>query len=309
MDASNVARQMDFCLSCGNKTDPDWVFCRSCGSALDEENPIDAAVPLAPAANAPKVELISRGWDEVVDTVEAPADPFHDDEISPGPLPAGAIEFSFDDLSIVETDVVPEDPDIDPERAEVVAEVVEVDKGDPEPEMAAPTDQWDHLRPHGEMPPLQRRVSIAGRVGQSFALLTALAALAAAAIHFYLNTRLDAFGKGRVSAQLVGDIEFIANVSLIVVGGTVLVTLLALASWLIVSRAALDLRPGKSGIVALLALMGTVAVAGVSYAVRQDTVTEAIAANSLMVLSMGLLMATCLAVVRTVERIDRKEPA
>ena len=62
---------MDFCSNCGSSTDPDWVFCRSCGAGLDGpgDDP-EAARPMTQATK-PKVELISRGWDVVdVETVE-----------------------------------------------------------------------------------------------------------------------------------------------------------------------------------------------------------------------------------------------
>ena len=283
---------MDFCFNCFTKTDPDWVFCRSCGSALEESNGEDLAAPIPQSGAAPKVELISRGWDEVVDTVEAPADPLEDDDVSPGPLPPGAVEISVDDITIVAADA---------------------DEDDDEPAQAAEppvhVDPWDHLRPHGELPPLQRRVSLAGRVGQTMVLITALAALAAAGLHFFLNTRLDAFGNGRVSAQAVDDVELVADMSLLVVAGLAILAAMALGWWMIKAFSTSDFRPGKAGIVALLAFVAGVAVVATSFAVKKETVTEAIAANSLIVLGLGLLMTACLATVRTVDRIDRKEPA
>jgi hypothetical protein len=278
---------MDFCFNCGGKTDPEWVFCRACGSALDENDIDDLAVPTPQSSGSAKVELISRGWDDVIDTVEIPADPLVDDEVSPGPLSPGAVEISVEDITIIETTEAPEQLE----------------------EKPAPADPWDHLRPHGELPPLQRYVTLPGRVGQALVLLAALAALSAAAIHFYLNTRLDAFSNGQISARAVDDIEKVADVSLIVVAGLFVLAVFGLTWWLVRALPTSDFRPGKAGLVALVAFVAGIAVVVTSFAVKKETVTEAIAANSLIVLGLGLLMTACLATVRTVDRIDRKEPA
>ena len=140
-------------------------------------------------------------------------------------------------------------------------------------------------------------------------LLTAFAALVAAGLHFYLNTRLDAFGSGQATAQAVDDVEVVADMTLLVVGALTGLAAIALGIWLLRSRGTLDMRPGKAGIVALLSFVAGIAVVTLSFIVKKETVTEAIAANSLIVLGLGLLMTACLATVRTVERIDRKEPA
>ncbi len=285
---------MDFCYNCGGKTDPDWVFCRSCGSTFDEDDTKVDAAPSGEAHGAPKVELISRGWD-VVEAVELPADPLLDDDISPGPLPPDAIEVSIDDITVIEVE----------EETAAGEETAAEEQEAPE----KPVDPWDHLRPHGELPPLQHHVGLSARIGQVLVMLTALSALAAAGIHFYLNTRLDAFSSGQVSARLVDDVEQIADISLLVVGGLIVVAALALLVWLIKARPTADFRPGKGGVVALMSFVAGVAVVVTSFFIKKDTVTEAIAANSLIVLGLGLLMTACLATVRTVERIDLKEPA
>ncbi len=296
---------MDFCFNCGGKTDPDWVFCRSCGSALEESEGEDLAIPIPQSGGVPKVELISRGWDEVVDTVEVPADPLEGDEVSPGPLPPDAIEVTVDSITVIETDVTADESDVDEEVDEATDGAEEAAFTEP----VVPPDPWDHLRPHGEMPPLQRHVSLPGRVGQTLVLLTAFAALLAAAVHFYLNTRLDAFGNGEATAQAVDDVEVVADMTLLVVAGLTVLAALALVVWLIRSKGTRDLRPGKAGIVALLSFVAGIAVVTVSFIVKKETVTEAIAANSLIVLGLGLLMTACLATVRTIEHIDREEPA
>ena len=290
--------EMESCFNCGKAIDPDWVFCRACGSDLvgDLAADVDGDEVAAAAAGttSPKVELISRGWDEVIETVEAPADPFDDDAISSGPLPAGAVEVTVDDITVVET----------VEAGSSAEEPVE----EPADEPATPADPWDHLRPHGELPPLQRYVSIPGRVGQILVLLAAIGALASAGIHFFLNIRLESFSAGNTTADRIDDIELIADWSLAGVIGLVAIAAIALAVWWLRSRSERDFRPGKAGLVALLAFISGAAVTGASFAVKKETVNEAIAANSLIVLGLGLLMTACLAVVRTVDRIDRREP-
>lgn len=278
---------MDFCFKCGSNTDPEWVFCRACGSALDENDIDDLVAPVPQSTGTPKVELISRGWDEIVDTIEVSADPLVGDDVSPGPLTLGTVEITVDDITVIETEESPVEADEEPAAA----------------------DPWDHLRPHGELPPLQRYVTLPGRVGQALVLLAALGALAAAGIHFFLNTRLDAFANQQISARSVDDVEMVADVSLIVVASLLGLAVLGLIWWLVRALPASDFRPGKAGLVALLSFVAGVAVVATSFVIKKETVTEAIAANSLIVLGLGLLMTACLATVRTVDRIDRKEPA
>jgi hypothetical protein len=288
-NASNVARRyMDFCFNCGLKTDPDWVFCRSCGSALDE-GAADLAVPAA-SAGVPKVELISRGWDDqIVETIEVDDDPLADDEISPSPVPPGGIEVTVDEITIVDAPVEP-----------------------PTEEPATPSktsDSWDHLRPHGELPPVRRQVTLPGRVSQALVLLAAFGALVAAAIHFYVNTRLNAFAEGRATERTIDDLQVIADISLIVAASLIAVAAAGLGWWAYRSRTDADFRPGQAGILALSTLIAGWALVGWALTLDSATVTEAIGVNSLVVLGLGLVMTACLATVRFVERIDRKEPA
>jgi len=279
---------MDFCFNCGRKTDPDWVFCRSCGSALDDEG-ADLAVP-ASAAGAPKVELISRGWDDqVVETIEVDGAATTDDDLAPPRVPPGGVEITVDEITVIDA------PEEAPE---------EVATREP----AAPPDPWDHLRPHGELPPLRRQVTLPGRIGQALVLLAALGALTAAAIHFYLNTRLNAFAEGRATAQTVEDLRMIADMSLIVAAGLMAVAAAAMGWWTYRSRTDADFRPGQAGILAVGTLITGSALVGWALTLDRSTVTEAIGVNSLVVLGLGLVMTACLAAVRTVERIDRKEP-
>ena len=104
---------MDFCNKCGSKTDPDWVFCRSCGNSLDDGGPAAGeSAQSTPIPTVPKVELISRGWDVVdvetveikaidVTTADVPGDPLTDDDVVPAMAP-GSVEISLDDVTIVE---------------------------------------------------------------------------------------------------------------------------------------------------------------------------------------------------------------
>lgn len=278
---------MDFCFNCGGKTDPDWVFCRSCGSVLEDDDIGELPVPAESSQGAaPKVELISRGWDVVdVDTVRLPADPLESDELSAGPLPSGTIEVSAGDITVV----------------------AQSESTEPAQEAPVSPDPWDHLRPHGEMPPRQHYVTIPGRIGQVTVLLAAVAAVAAAGVHFFLNTRLDALSKGTISAAAVDDVELIADISLAVVAALLAVAGVALGWWLIRVRSTADLRPGKAGIATILSLLAGIAVVATSFAIKKDTVTEAIAANSLIVLGLGLVLTSCVAAARTVQRIDLEE--
>ena len=276
---------MDFCFKCGHKTDPDWVFCRACGSVL-EEDAADLAVPASTSATA-KVELISRGWDDqVVETREVDDDLLDDDEIVSSPVPPSGIEIKVDDITVVDA---PTDA--------------------PAPDPVAPPDRWDHLRPHGELPPLRHHVTQPGRVGQVMVLLAAFGALSAAVIHYYLNTRLSAFSAGGVPAHTIKDLQAIADMSLIVASLLVALAVVGLGWWAYRSQLDVDFRPGQGGIVAVGALVAGVGLVAWALLLDASNVAEAIGINSLIVLGLGLVMAACLAAVRTVDRIDRKEPA
>lgn len=282
---------MDFCSNCGDKTDPDWVFCRSCGGVLEDDAADGLVVPIPRSSGAPKVELISRGWDIIdVETLETTVDPFDGEGTIAEPLPPHSVEVTVDDVTVVETAEAP---------------VVEAEQPPP----STLIDSWAHLRPGGEVPPLLNQVSIHARVGQLAVLLAAVAALISAGLHFYHNTRLDAFGDGRITAETLRSVEQVAQNSRYVVAATVLVALAALGWWFIKTRPVADFQPGKAGIVALLSFLAACGIVGGSLAINKDTYTKAIGFNTLIVLGLGLLMAACLATVRTVERIDRKEPA
>jgi hypothetical protein len=279
---------MDFCFNCGGKTELDWDFCRACGTVLNDDPAPELSEPVAASTESPKVELISRGWDVVdVDTVELADQPLTDDEVLPAPLPPGAIEVSAGDLAVIES----------------------ADPVEPSPSPPAAVDPWDHLRPHGEQPPRQHHVTIPARVTQTLLGLSAVAALAAAGIHFFLNTRLDAFVDGTTSSGAVDDAELVADMSLAILAGLLLLTVLALVFWLIQSRHSARSRPGKGGLVALLSFLGGAAVVTTSLVIRRETVTEAIAANSLIVIGLGLVITGCIAAVLTVQRVALGQPA
>jgi hypothetical protein len=281
---------MDFCSNCGDKTDPDWVFCRSCGGVLEDDPADGLVVPIPRSSASPKVELISRGWDVIdVETLETAADPFDGDDTIAEPLPAQSVEVTVDDVTVVET--------------------VEVPLADAEePPQPPSNDSWAHLRPGGEVPPLLRQVSIHARAAQFALLLAALTALVSAGLHFYHNIRLDAFGDGRIAAETLRTVEQVTQTSRYVVAGTVLVTLAALGWWVIKTRPT-DFDAERAGILALLSFLAACGIVAGSLAIDKDTTTRAIGFNTLIVLGLGLLMAACLAMVRTVERIDLNEPA
>ena len=148
-----------------------------------------------------------------------------------------------------------------------------------------------------------------GRVGQALVLLAALGALSAAAIHFYLNTQLNAFRNGTATARTIDDLRTIADMSLIVAAILMVVAAGALGWWAYRSLPGTDFFPGQGGIIAIAALVAGVGLVVWAVLLDATSVTRAISTNSLIVLGLGLVMASCLAAVRTVERIDRKEPA
>ncbi len=249
--------------------------------------------PVAPTSSgSPKVELISRGWDDVVDieTVVLPANPL-DDDLLTFPIPAGGIEITVDSVTIIEEPVAEPEPDLQPAI-------------EPEPV----TDSWDHLRPHGELPPLRHKTTVSARVSQMATMLVALSALVAAGLRFFLNTRIDAFGNGRVDAQAVRDAERLSDIGLLIVVGLAIVALASLIWWLLTAYDSANFQPGPAGIVAALSAVAGSALVAVFYFAEPKTVSEALGANSLIVLGLGLLMMACLATVRTVGRIDLLEP-
>lgn len=275
---------MSTCIACGAEIDPGWNACRLCGRAI-EFNELTPSTASAEPGSEPQVELISREWNVVeVDGDEVSPDAFEVDEAPP--LAPGSIEVSVDGVAVVATDQdEPED-------------------GEEDTEPAIPSDPWAHLRPHGEMPPLVRRVSIAARTVQALAVTTALVTLGAGAVHFYLNTQLGALSRGEASRATISDLELAADVSLLVVAGLVVLTLAAFTWWRWRVRKT-GIRNGKAGAVALLSLVAGIAVVATFHTLRQDTITEGIAANSLIILGLGLLLAAALVVAPTVGRLDQ----
>lgn len=281
---------MDFCNDCGQTTDPDWVFCRSCGSTLDA--PESSAAAVATPSGPPRVELISRGWDvvDVEPVEELPADPLHEDIVPD--LAPGTIEVAVDNLTVVgHPDAIPADTDDEPDGNDAVPEALD-------------TDRWDHLRPHGEIPGVTEATTLPARTSRVAILIVALGALIAAGIRFFLNTRLEAFGEGSISARALNDVETAADVALLVVAGLALIAGGILIWWLTRVKGRSRFRPGPAEVIALVAGVSGIALIAIFMALEQDSVTTAIAANSLVVLGLGMVMAACLATVRSVTRIE-----
>lgn len=284
---------MDFCNDCGQTTDPDWVFCRACGSALDAPE-IEAAAAVTAVSGPPTVELISRGWDVVdVDALDQlPADPLEED-IDVSPLAPGAIEISVDEVTLVA-------------QGEEATETETDEAAQPEP-AAQPADRWDHLRPHGQIPGVTESTTLPARTSRVVVLFVALGALIAAGLRFFLNTRLDAFGEGRISARALNDVELVADVALIVLAAIAVIAGGVLIWWLANVKGRSRFRPGPAEIIALGAGISGIALIGIFMTLRQDSVTTAIAANSLVVLGLGMVIAACLALVRSITRIEFEE--
>jgi len=156
---------------------------------------------------------------------------------------------------------------------------------------------------------MQNRVSTPARVGQIAVLTVAFSALMAAALRFYLNTRIDALSDGRVTAQTVDDIKMVADVGLLVMSSLAVVAALTLSWWLARVHTTADFRPGPGGIAALIGGVAGVALIAIFFFLDQETVAGTLAANSLIVLGLGLIIASCIATVRTIGRIDLRKPA
>jgi hypothetical protein len=288
---------MDFCSNCGEKTDPEWVFCRACGSGLDLPEIEPQPAPAATQPAAPKVELISRTWDVVEIAPEGPADPLEND-ISDAPLPPGAVEIAVDGVAVVES------PKTDPAEIE---DPLQAHTAEPPATVEEGADAWDYLRPHGEVPPLLRRSSVPARVAVLLVLLFSLSAIVASMLHFYLNTRLESFSTGRVSYLVVEDAVKMADIGLIVTAGLGVAALGSLLWWTLKRDRTKSLRPGPAGIVAPLATLAGGALIAWFYNDDQSTVSDALTANTFIILGLGLVTLAGLAVVRSLGRIEHRD--
>lgn len=232
-----------------------------------------------------------------VDPMYGPASPFEDDVID-APLPPGAVEVVVGDISVVAVAPADTEQDKAPGGAGETAETM-IPLGDA-------ADSWDHLRPHGEVPPLLKPSRAPSRLGQLAALLFSLSAAVAAGIYFYLNTQLDAYSTGQVSAGAIVDLRTVAEASLIVTAGLAVVTFGTLILWAIKKRKTSSLRLGFSGIFALIGMVAGIALITVYLSMSQNTVAEALTNNTYIILGLGVLMTAGLAVVRTIGRIEHQ---
>ena len=302
---------MDFCNKCGSQTDTDWVFCRACGNSLDSRD-IEAATATQaiPNQTAPKVELISRGWDIVdVDTVDLPTDPLQDDDVV-APMAPGTIEISIDDVTVIER-TAEEDVGVDGAAATTAETIAPEEKPVSDtpldvPAAVDPADAWDHLRPHGQMPDVAEPARTPAQMSQILVLVAALAALVSSVLFLFANVELDRFASGKVSASTAANIQSLAEMSLVVLAGLGAIALAGVGWWMIKAFPVRGFRPGPAEFVALTALLGgTAMVLGLALS-EPETVAGALTANSLVVLGLGLLMAAGLAAVRTISRIDSR---
>jgi hypothetical protein len=208
------------------------------------------------------------------------------------------VEVAVGDIAIVETT-----PALDPlQDDDVTNDITEA-----APPVDEPADGWDHLRPHGEVPALLRPSKAPARFAQLANLLFSLSTVVAAMVHFYLNTQLDSFASGQVSATAISDLNTVAEVSLLVTAGLAVIALATLAWWMIMRHKTVSLRPGPSGIIAPIGVIAGGSLIGVFYAMDQGTVDEALTANSFIILGLGFLMMAGLAAVRTLGRIEHTD--
>ena len=301
---------MEICSNCGATTIGET--CHRCGHPLPLAQ--DLLTLETTTTPSPKVELISRGHDIVeADAIEVAAESL--DDVPPPPIPPGGVEVTVDEVTVVATEdnrVEEETPDVtlpdaDAEDAEFVSDAETTNEiTPPAATTTAGGDHWDHLRPHGEMPPLARRVSVIGRVVEVFSILTAVAGLGSAGIHFYLNTRLEVWSRGRLVVENIDEIETIAEISLLVAAGLAALSLLTLLLWRVIKRPQRR-AAGRTGALAALALVSGTAVVATFYLLRRETATEAIAANALIILGLGLIVSSFLIIARLVDRLDQKE--
>ena len=317
----NVGRQpMDFCNECGKTTEPEWIFCRSCGNPLDSPEVEAVAVQPIASTNTPKVELISRGWDVVdVDATETdsgareadlgpelPTDLLESNEVAQ-PLDTDAVEISVDEVTIVARpeEAVPADGDEGEERDE--DEVAERDEVEAEAAIDPSSDRWDHLRPHGQIPGVSDPSRLPAKTSQVAVLITAFSALVSAVLYLFLNTQLDRFADGDISAGAVRDIRAVAEASVLVMAGLAIISLIMFAWWMIKVRRTHPLQFGPAGWIALPAWLGGVALIGYFALQEKTTVADELTANSLIVIGLGLLMLASLAAIRTISRVEIRD--
>lgn len=284
---------MEICSKCGATTIGE--NCHRCGNPLQLAEQLKE--PASHESASPTVELISRGHDVVeIDAVEISGRVIEDP--APPPVPPGGVEISVDDVTIITTHEEAEE-----DTGEARVNPGTADQSFRPSRAAVGGDRWDHLRPHGEMPKLARRVSVMARFVEAIAIVTALAGLGAAATHFYLNTRLEAAGRGTLAVTNLDDLEQIAEVSLLVVAGLAAVAVLGLVLWKITGHS--HGSAGRTGALAWIALVAGATVVTVFYLLRRETVTEAIAANALIILGLGLVVSAFVVLARLVDRLDQ----
>jgi hypothetical protein len=282
---------MTTCPNCGATTDIDLDSCQTCGRALLIYNPTAHPEVLPPGDTAPQIELISRGWSVVdVDATELPPDLSDGVDVSSPPLPPDSIEIAVDDISVIARG----EEDDAPQAME-----------QPEPASVA-SDPWEHLRPKGEMPRLARRVSVRARVVETLAALTAVLAVTTGAALFFLNTRLQAVNEGSISADSISGIERAGNVGLIAVAAAAILTTLGWLIWRHNVYVTTSMRLGRTGNIALLAGLGVAIVIGSYYLLGDESVTQEIASNTIIILGLGLVATASILTMRLVEGVEHR---
>ena len=96
--------------------------------------------------------------------------------------------------------------------------------------------------------------------------------------------------------------------ALFVVAGLAVLAGITLIWWFIKAEGGVRFRPGPAELISLAAGLSGVALITIFMVLDQDSVTAAIAANSLVILGLGLVMLGCLALVRSVTRIEFASP-